>query len=94
MWPDWLAAAGLMPAPDQRRVVLADSNVRVQAAVDGLGVVLADHLAAPEVDAGRLVVPFGLSVGGSGFYVLAKGEPPPHAAEFVDWLIASKGEPG
>lgn len=88
MWPDWLAAVGLEPLPGQRRVVLADSNVRIQAAADGLGVVLADHLAAPEVASGKLVVPFDLSVGGAGYFVLTKAAPPESVARFVRWLAA------
>jgi LysR family glycine cleavage system transcriptional activator len=92
MWPVWLAAAGLSlpPAPTtpgQRRIVLADSNVRLQAAVDGLGVVLADHLAEAETASGRLLIPFALTVGGSGFHLLTKGKPPPPVARFIDWLM-------
>ncbi len=88
MWPDWFRAAGLTPVADQRHTVLADSNVRIQAAVDGLGVVLADHLAETEIASGRLVVPFATSIDGSGYYLLTRGEPPPPVAAFIRWLTA------
>jgi DNA-binding transcriptional LysR family regulator len=88
MWPDWFQAAGLTPVAGQRRTVLADSNVRIQAAVDGLGVVLADHLAETEIASGRLVVPFAMAVGGTGYYLLTRGEPPPPVAAFIRWLTA------
>ena len=88
MWPDWFQAAGLTAADGQRRIVLDDSNVRIQAAVDGLGVVLADHLAEAEIASGKLVVPIATAVGGSGYYLLTRGEPAPPVAAFIRWLIA------
>jgi DNA-binding transcriptional LysR family regulator len=50
--------------------------------------VLADHLVETEIASGRLVVPFATSVGGSGYYLLTKGKPPPLVAAFIRWLTA------
>lgn len=86
MWPRWFRAAGLVASTGYRRMVLADSNVRVQAAVDGLGAVLADQLVAAEVAASRLVAPFDIVVHGSGYQLLMGEETVPGVQRFVDWL--------
>lgn len=58
-WTDWLELAGLDDIDPKRGTVVDDTNVLIQAAIDGLGIALGstsfvkDHL-----DAGRLVKPF------------------------------------
>lgn len=88
LWPEWLAAAGLAVRP-ARRLVLTDSNVRIRAAVDGRGVVLADHLAEPEVEARLLVKAFPIAAEGAGYHILTRDEPTPVVVRFIDWLTAS-----
>lgn len=89
MWPNWCQAAGLVLPRHCHRMVLADSNVRVQAAVDGLGAVLADHLVAAEVTAGRLVSPFAIVAQGSGYRLVLGELSDPAVRTFVDWLRIS-----
>jgi len=61
MWQDWFDAN---QAPkDNRRIrnprrTIGDANVRVQAAVDGQGFILADDLMLNELNNGLLVTPF------------------------------------
>lgn len=87
MWPAWFAAAGLPMPTRPSRLVLSDSNVRIQAAVDGLGVVLADQLIAPEVAAGKLIAPFAVAAKGSGYYLLRGKQPSPASDGVAAWLL-------
>ena len=54
--------------PNPRRVI-ADANVRTQAAIDGLGWTLADALMQPELDNGLLVAPFSHRLEGYGYAI-------------------------
>jgi len=73
------------------RRIIADANVRTQAAVDGQGWTMADALMQPELDAGTLVAPFRHRLEGYGYaiqtspgrYVSQK------ALELRQWLIDS-----
>lgn len=86
-WPDWLEAAGLAGAAGAQVVLMPDSNVRIRAAVDGHGVVLANQLAEAEVAAGQLVRPFDIAVRGPGFYIRNQSATPERARKFIDWLM-------
>ncbi|MEQ8653431.1 MAG: LysR substrate-binding domain-containing protein [Kiloniellales bacterium] len=92
LWEAWVEHAGLDAATIGQSLVISDSNVRVQAAVDHQGLVLADVLAAPEIESGRLVAPFGIALEGWGYYLLyeaALAEKPAVAA-FLDWAANEK----
>ena len=62
LWPIW-AGHDL----SQTRRVIGDANVRVQAAIDGHGWILADDLMLPELQSGQLVSPFNHSLVGYGY---------------------------
>lgn len=94
-WRRWLAAAGAdgVAMPHSRR--FGQSNMVVDAAVDGLGVALGrSPLVAADLAAGRLVVPFGPPLDlGLGYYIVC-----PHQAltrssvrSFVAWLRREAG---
>jgi DNA-binding transcriptional LysR family regulator len=86
----WQAWYGKQPRPlvNPRRII-ADANVRTQAAVDGQGWTLADALMQRELDAGDLVAPFAHRLNGYGYAML--GSPARYvsrkALELRNWLI-------
>lgn len=60
-WLAWMAAAGLDDIEIAEHEALRDAGLAVQAALDGLGVVLGDHnLCTAELDDGRLCAPLGV----------------------------------
>ena len=66
----WLAWYGEVGAKlDNPRRVITDANVRVQAAIDGQGWVLADELMRHELDNGLLVAPFKHQLQGYGYSI-------------------------
>ncbi|WP_029007669.1 transcriptional regulator GcvA [Azospirillum halopraeferens] len=92
-WDLWLAAAGL-PTPDalRRGAVFDAMDPALQAAASGLGATVADRvLAAADVAAGRLALPFpGIeATSGSYWFVCPEGTADrPAIAAFRDWLLA------
>ena len=92
LWQTWFGdgPASLNNASlDNARRIIADANVRTQAAIDGQGWTLADELMRRELDSGELVAPFAHRLEGYGYaiqsapgrYVNRK------AREFMQWLI-------
>jgi LysR family glycine cleavage system transcriptional activator len=91
-WRDWLALAGLDGINADKGNIIDDTNVLIQAAVDGQGIALGssafiqDHL-----DSGRLVRPFEIIlVPDKAYYVVC---PPSHlknpaVQHFKDWLLS------
>ena len=73
------------------RRVIGDANVRVQAAIDGQGLILEDALIQYELDHGLLVAPFAEQLTGFGYALLS----PPRSytnrkvRALRDWLIDS-----
>lgn len=87
LWREWYGAQSV-PLANPRRVI-ADANVRTQAAVDGLGWTMADGLMQSELDSGALVAPFGHQLEGYGYLIQA---PPGRycsraAAALRAWLV-------
>jgi LysR family glycine cleavage system transcriptional activator len=87
LWDAWFGD-GDRPLPNPRRYI-ADSNVRAQAAIDGLGWILADAMMQGEIDRGLLVAPFDNLLEGYGYALqtataryVNQG-----AARLQDWLI-------
>ena len=67
MWQVWYGKQ-LRPLANPRRII-ADANVRTQAAIDGQGWTLADALMQRELDSGALVAPFGHRLDGYGYAI-------------------------
>ena len=87
LWQTWFGMRA-KPLANPRRII-ADANVRTQAAIDGLGWTLADSLMQRELDAGALVAPFRHRLDGFGYAieVPASRYISRNATELRDWLI-------
>jgi len=90
-WAPWFAAAGMNVAEPRRGPVFNDSELALQAAIQGQGVVLArGSLAAAKLRAGVLVAPFKQRIASPQTCYLVY--PPQHAHKpsvqlFRDWLL-------
>jgi LysR family glycine cleavage system transcriptional activator len=90
-WAPWFAAAGVAQAEPRRGPVFNDSELALQAAIQGQGVVLArGSLAAAKLRAGVLVAPFKQRIASPQTCYLVY--PPQHARKpsvqlFRDWLL-------
>ena len=73
LWEAWFAVAGCAPSATMTRPrrIMSDANVRVQAAIDGQGFILADDLMLNEINNGLLVVPFKPQLEGYGYAFLS-----------------------
>jgi DNA-binding transcriptional LysR family regulator len=88
-WRRWQEAAGAKQPAMLAGPVIIDPNVRMQAAVDGQGVALADHLVREELESGQLVVPIEFYQSGYGYYLIYHERPEPMSADaaFAEWLL-------
>ncbi len=90
-WADWLREAGV-EGIDAEKGPRFGNNLAIEAAIDGLGVVLVlKPLVAEAVAGGRLVVPFDVTVRLGNAYYLVVPETiaeRPAVRAFSDWLIA------
>jgi len=90
-WPTWLSAAGVTAFDGNNGIKLENSALTYQAAIDGLGVVIAQRSFVEEdLRSGRLVAPFDLQVPGDGSYFLAYPVERPKSygvAAFEAWLL-------
>ena len=91
-WPLWLAGAGV-PGLEMRDAMTFDNAaLAYQAAIDALGVVMAQRaLIAEDLAAGRLVAPLPQQVSTQGAYYLAfqpHRPKAPRVAAFETWLMA------
>ncbi|MCA3248243.1 MAG: transcriptional regulator GcvA [Azospirillum sp.] len=91
-WRLWLSAAGVSGVDPAKGRRFGQSNMSIQAAIEGLGVALGRApLVADDLAAGRLVRPFDLAVpSGYGYYFVC---PPralerPKVAAFRAWVLA------
>jgi LysR family glycine cleavage system transcriptional activator len=90
LWTRWLAAAGLPDLAAAHETIVDDTNVRLEAAVDGQGVALGwIPLLAEELASGRLVRPFEMALEGYAYYVVTPpgGLARPKVRAFRDWLF-------
>ncbi|MGZ8292920.1 MAG: LysR substrate-binding domain-containing protein [Telluria sp.] len=66
-WTDWLERRGLPPHMPERRIVCTDANMSIDAAVNGVGLLLGRHVLADLLEQGTLVAlneePFVTSLG-------------------------------
>ncbi len=93
LWPRWLTAAGAREVEPKAGTSIDDTNVRLEAAMDGQGVVLGwIPLLAEDLAAGRLVRPFDLALEDYGYYVVTApgGLARPKVRDFRDWLLAER----
>jgi LysR family glycine cleavage system transcriptional activator len=90
-WGEWLKLAGVQDTPSNRGTIIDDTNVLIQAAVDGQGVALCsttfvqDHL-----EAGRLIKPFDITlVNDFAYYVVYPKSHlnNPAVCAFRNWLL-------
>ncbi len=89
----WQAWYGEQPHPLQNpRRIIADANVRTQAAIDGQGWTMADTLMRGELASGGLLAPFEHQLEGYGYILMAS--PGRYlnrkAREFRDWLLEAE----
>ena len=92
-WADWLAVAGIDGIDTTRGLRLNVADHALDAASEGMGVVLAYKVvAARDIALGRLVSPFGPEMpvpGRSYYFVCAKGQEKRAAVKaFRDWVFA------
>jgi len=90
-WGEWLKLAGVQNTPSNKGTIIDDTNVLIQAVVDGQGVALGsttfvqDHL-----DAGRLVKPFDITLVNDFAYYIVYPKPHlnnPAVRAFRNWLL-------
>jgi LysR family glycine cleavage system transcriptional activator len=90
-WPTWLQAAGVEHVDGNDGIKVENSALAYQAAIDGLGVVIAQRtFVDDDLKSGRLVAPFGLVVPGDGSYYLAYPAERPKSeavAAFEAWIL-------
>lgn len=91
-WATWLKTAGVQGVNDKRGPTFNQVGMAMEAAVDGLGVVLGiPVVAASDLEAGRLVMPFTLSLPVSASYHLVHTEKvarEPGVAALREWLLS------
>jgi LysR family transcriptional regulator, glycine cleavage system transcriptional activator len=88
-WPRWLALAGDLDPGSRRHMFIDDTNVRIQAAIKGQGVVLSNpKLLSPEIEKGNLVAPFDVMLTDYNYYIVRPKESSKHQKTQVlkDWL--------
>jgi LysR family glycine cleavage system transcriptional activator len=94
-WRMWLMAAGATDIDATRGPSFSNSNLVVQAAIAGEGVALGRSvLVADDLDAGRLVRPFEMSLPGEFAYYVVCPEATagrPKIEAFRDWLLDEAG---
>jgi len=73
LWQEWLQTNDVHTQFELKnpRRTISDANVRVQAAVDGQGLILADDLMLNELDNGLLVAPFREALTGYGYVFMS-----------------------
>jgi LysR family glycine cleavage system transcriptional activator len=90
-WEEWLKLASVRDTPSNKGTIIDDTNVLIQAAVDGQGVALGsttfvqDHL-----DAGRLIKPFDITlVNDFAYYIVYPKShlKNPAVCAFRNWLL-------
>jgi LysR family transcriptional regulator, glycine cleavage system transcriptional activator len=90
-WPTWLGAAGLTDIDASNGIRVENSPLAYQAAIDGVGVVIAQRgFVEEDLANGRLVAPLGLEVPGDGSYYFGYPAERPKSdrvAAFEEWVV-------
>jgi LysR family glycine cleavage system transcriptional activator len=92
-WADWLRIVGVDGIDASRGLRFNAADHAIDAAVEGAGIVLGHKtLAMNDLQAGRLVMPFGpeLPVGGRGYHLVCRrgDETRPKVRAFRDWIFS------
>ena len=88
-WREWHNRAGLEYRPIHNRLVIPDSNDRVQAVIDGQGIALWDELVQTELDSGELHYLSDVTLDNAGYYLVytaPAARRSPVVATFADWI--------
>lgn len=87
-WGEWLEKAGATHTAKSGPTIV-DPNVRVQSAIDGQGMILANPLLSSTIDEGLLCEPFDIRLEGFGYYLVRSNqkEEKSQYPVFRDWLI-------
>ena len=90
-WSDWLKLAGLEQINANKGTIIDDTNVLIQAAVDGQGVALGSSTFVQDLlDSGRLIKPFDITLVNEFAYYVVCPEAHlknPSVQAFKDWLL-------
>jgi LysR family glycine cleavage system transcriptional activator len=90
-WERWLTAARVDSVDSARGLVVSDSGMALQAAIDGRGIVMGRTcLAGADIAAGRLVAPFALEIPNDFSYWLVYPKTSAglaNIAAFRDWIL-------
>ena len=88
LWDAW--ALGHYDLTDNPRRIIADANVRAQAAIDGQGPVLADELMQAELQSASLTRLTDRELTGYGYVIRRSGRPGNSMTRaLADWLVAA-----
>lgn len=91
-WQDWLALAGIDNIDARRGTIIDDTNVLIQAALDGQGIALGSTTFVDDLlESGRLVRPFELTlVNDTAYYVVCPQRHllNPAVRAFKEWLLS------
>ncbi len=94
-WASWLGSAGVTGVDAERGLHFNQVALALEAAIDGQGVVLSlEPLAAADIAAGRLVVPFGPRLDLTQAYYLVYPQAnaaQPNLIALRDWLLCQAG---
>lgn len=87
-WTEWLMQAGVSDTTESGPVIV-DPNVRVQSAIDGQGLLLANPLLTPLIEEGLLSEPFDVRLDGYGYYLVSSDRVVDNQQylAFRDWLL-------
>lgn len=88
-WREWHGRAGLDYRPMHNRLVIPDSNDRVQAVIDGQGIALWDALVQYELNSGALCYLSEVALDDAGYYLVYSAPSTDRSAvvaTFVDWI--------
>lgn len=92
-WKEWMKVAGLPDLNVNQGPIFSHSSMVLQAAIHGQGVALAHSvLAKPDIDSGRLVMPFDQVLVSKNAYYLVCREAQTDSAKietFRNWLLAA-----
>jgi LysR family glycine cleavage system transcriptional activator len=90
-WSDWLKLAGLEQINANKGTIIDDTNVLIQAAVDGQGVALGSSTFVQDLlDSGKLIKPFDITLLNEFAYYVVCPEAHlknPSVQAFKDWLL-------
>ncbi|ASM50533.1 MULTISPECIES: transcriptional regulator GcvA [Pseudoalteromonas] len=91
-WKTWMKTAGVRNVQVNQGPIFSHSSMVLQAAVHGQGVAIGNSvLAKPDIDAGRLVIPFSHSLESKNAYYLVIRESQTELGKIVsfkDWMLS------